>query len=355
MSARKGLVAVAALVACGCAQTIPAPASPAPSAAAVPSHAAGAPPAATATPTRTTEPITEAPAPAVPDEVRWRERWKVCPPGQALAEAQNRALDYFHESPFSVIRVAPGDTLNLRSSSSPDAASLAKLDFQQTGMRWTGNACNVRGALWFEVEWSGLRGWVNGFYAQPTSKPRNETERVKPWLGTAKPKSFSQFVEQLRRGVGRQKALADTTDLPPCTVKTVGSALEASRARIVLFVRLWRRRLDRWLAAARDGYARLRRLEHRERRMARSVLARRWRVLHLAGLRWRSTFDRFFAEPFPMGSTTTWSSLRDAEAALTATLVFPRTLALLCASVRRAGGGSRIFGARAVSRARKRD
>jgi hypothetical protein len=171
----------------------------------------------------------------LPDEVRWRERSKICPPAQALADSQNRALDYFNESPLSVVRVSPGDSLHLRRSSSPDAESLAMLDFQQAGLRWTGSACNVRGSLWLEVEWNELRGWVNGLYAQPTSSPRDETERVKSWLGTPT-KVFTQFVEQLRQAVSRHETPAELATSFACGVKTVGAEPDRSRARIVLFV-----------------------------------------------------------------------------------------------------------------------
>lgn len=228
---------------CGCAQTSTAPA---PLAAVAPSPAASAlsAPALSASPPPDTAPTARTEAPAEEshetsersDEVRWRKRSKACPPGQALDEVQNRSLDYFHASPFSVIRVSPADTLNLRSSSSPNAESLAQLDFQQAGLRWTGSACNVRGALWFELEWGGLRGWVNGLYAQPTAKTRDDTERVKPWLGTAKPKSFARFVEHLRRSVAQHEALAGPDTSEWCGVKTVGSQVDGSRARIVLFV-----------------------------------------------------------------------------------------------------------------------
>lgn len=170
----------------------------------------------------------------VPDEVRWRARWQACPTGQALEEAQSRSLDYLNDSPFSVIRVGPGDTLNLRKASSPSAESLAQLDFQEAGLRWTGAACNVQGVLWFEVERRGARGWVNGTYAQPTSKPRDETALVSAWLSAGKVKTLPRFVEQLRVAVARQQAPADSSS--GCSVVTVGSVIEGSQARIVLFV-----------------------------------------------------------------------------------------------------------------------
>lgn len=229
---------VAVVAAWGCAQTTAAPPAPEPRAGDLPSAAARAPATPAASANTTPSPsnlVTPAPAPEVPDEVRWRQRWQVCPPGQALDEAQSRSLDYFRESPFSVIRVGPADTLNLRSSSSADATSLGQLDFRQTEMRWTGSACNVRGALWFEVVWQGLRGWVNGYYAQPTSKPRDETELVKSALGSLHPKSFAQFLEQLRRAVARQEAPPEIADALGCEVTIVGSEVKGTRARVVVF------------------------------------------------------------------------------------------------------------------------
>jgi hypothetical protein len=172
----------------------------------------------------------------VSDEERWRARWRRCPPGQALDEAQQRALDYFRETPLSVIRVSPSDSLSLRSSSSPRADLVAKLDFQQSDLRWTGSACNVHGTLWFEVEWRGLRGWVNGLYAQPTTPAYDATERVKSWLPIGRPKSLNQLAEQLRRLAAQYEGGGEADPATWCDVKTVGSALDGPRARIVLFV-----------------------------------------------------------------------------------------------------------------------
>ena len=214
-------------LACGCGPSLAPPASTERSEtdAPRPVSPASAPPAAIAAPI-----VTPPPAEAS-DEVRWRERWKDCLDGQALTEAQNRELDYFHDSPFSVIRVSPSDTLNVRRESSPNAESLAKLGFREAGLRWTGGACNVAGTLWFEIEAKGLRGWVNGFYARPTSKPRDETARVKAWASGSKTLDLAQFTDRLRLAVARQEA-----STPLCDAKLIGSALEGVRARIVLYV-----------------------------------------------------------------------------------------------------------------------
>jgi hypothetical protein len=37
------------------------------------------------------------------------------------------------------------------------------------GLRPTGHACRVEGALWLEVEVHGMRGWVNHRYARPAA------------------------------------------------------------------------------------------------------------------------------------------------------------------------------------------
>ena len=191
-----------------CAQTIPAPASARAERGGRAKATPPARPAATATPTRTTEP--EAPAPAVPDEV-WHKRWKVCPPARLSPKLRigPSTISTSHLSP--VIRVAPGEEA-LAGSSSPDAASLAKLDFSADWHALDGKRFNLRGALWIRgrVE---LRSCTAGQRVLCASRPSNRAiraERVKPWLGTAKPKSFSQFVEQLRRGGRSRKSLALT-------------------------------------------------------------------------------------------------------------------------------------------------
>jgi len=223
-----GWIAISLACACTRAVPVPAPSDPLAAPSSQAPRATEAPLEASSTRSSAALEVAE-----LPDEVRWRERSNICPPAQALNDSQNRALDYFNDSH---VRVSPGDTLHLRRTSSPDAESLAKLDFQQAGLRWTGSACNVRGGLWFEVEWNELRGWVNGLYAQPTSTPRDETERVKSWFGTPT-KDFTQFVEQLRRAVSRHEV--PTTELAEslgCAVKTVGAERDGSRARVVLFI-----------------------------------------------------------------------------------------------------------------------
>jgi hypothetical protein len=224
-------------LACACTSAPPVPTSPESRTTASSTRASHAPltRAPTATDARIEASPTSPEVAELPTEVRWRERSKICPSGQGLDESQNRALDYFNESPLSVVRVSPNDRLHLRRSSSPEAESLAVLDFQQAGIHWTGSACNVHGSLWFEVEWHEFRGWVNGLYAQPTSTPRDETERVKSWFGSST-KAFAPFVEQLRHAVSQNEVPAELGVSLGCAVKTVGAERDGSHARIVLFI-----------------------------------------------------------------------------------------------------------------------
>jgi hypothetical protein len=185
---------------------------------------------------------TTLPEPAeAPDDVRWSRRWQACPPGQQLDEAQSRALDYLNPSGFGVVRVGPADTLSLRRQGTPSAEVLAKLDFQQTGLSWTGSACNVGGALWLEIELGKQRGWVNSFYARPTSDPRDETELVRSWLPGAqsKAKGLAQLAEQLRRAAGAQQAGAQASDGHACRAELVGSLVDGALARFVIYVQCY--------------------------------------------------------------------------------------------------------------------
>ena len=80
-------------------------------------------------------------------------------------------------SPLSVVRIRPDDQLNLRQTPSVRGTSVALLPFRFEGLRPTGHACRVDNALWVEVESSLGRGWVNQYYAQPSSSFRR-VERV---------------------------------------------------------------------------------------------------------------------------------------------------------------------------------
>ena len=86
-------------------------------------------------------------------------------------------MDSIVGSPLSVVRIRPDDQLNLRQTPSVRATSVALLPFRFEGMRATGHACSVDNALWVEIESSVGRGWVNQYYAQPSSSFRR-VERV---------------------------------------------------------------------------------------------------------------------------------------------------------------------------------
>lgn len=131
---------------------------------------------------------------------------------------------------MSVIRVAPDDHLNVRSSPAASAAVVGRLHFEQSGLRQTGRVCNVGGVLWREIEGPDVRGWVSGRFIQAAAAPSDAKEYIDRLVGTKPERSVAALAERLRAAV-ESEAPVQSLD---CSVSVIGWTQNASHARIVI-------------------------------------------------------------------------------------------------------------------------
>lgn len=73
------------------------------------------------------------------------------------------------EQPRSVVGVEPNDSLNLRAQAGANSAIVGKIPHDATQVFPTGKRVSRGKATWLEVEYQGVRGWVNARYLQRTT------------------------------------------------------------------------------------------------------------------------------------------------------------------------------------------
>jgi hypothetical protein len=120
-----------------------------------------------------------------------------CTPSHQPTELDHIQLAYYDESPLAVVRIAPDDQLNLRLNPGKDAAVVAQLPFLSVGLRPTGQACRVDGALWLEVTASERSGWVNSRYARPAAAFRSVERVSEVEVTTLQARSLSELGRRL--------------------------------------------------------------------------------------------------------------------------------------------------------------
>ena len=153
-----------------------------------------------------------------------------CAPGQALTERERSVLEGYASSPLSVVRIRPDDQLSLRSAPNVHASVVVRLPFGLGGLRPTGFACHVNGALWLEVETGRARGWVNERFAKPTSV----FQALDNLGGTPLDQLTAPNLEQLSRLLRR--VLSSYSGVGPSgRVEVIGRYQQQDAAQIVLF------------------------------------------------------------------------------------------------------------------------
>lgn len=176
------------------------------------------------------------PAPTEPspsaEAARQLQRSRDCAPGQELRQEDHALLDYYGDDvTLSVVRISPSDSLNLRQTPGVHGAVLRKLPFRLEGLRPTGLACRVDGALWLQVEIDSLRGWVNGRHARPTAAFRALDAIDQTPRGRFVAPTLAELGERLRRAI---EASAGDGACGKIVVELVGSVERQGTGQLAL-------------------------------------------------------------------------------------------------------------------------
>lgn len=99
--------------------------------------------------------------------------------------------------PMSVVRVSREDTLSLRQSASLDAAVVAQLAHDQSGIVPTRQVCLVATRPWYQVRVGALTGWVNSQYIRRTTTAHDRTAEYRKRFGSQSAETPSKLVKQL--------------------------------------------------------------------------------------------------------------------------------------------------------------
>jgi len=80
------------------------------------------------------------------------------------------------ESTYRIVNVEDNDTLNIREQAGVDFEVIGEIPPDGAGILIVGSTKDINGSTWVQIDYLGIRGWVNDSYLEIEEKPASEVE-----------------------------------------------------------------------------------------------------------------------------------------------------------------------------------